>query len=168
MKRYLSGLLMCSMVLIISSSIYGNGEKAQANIAAVENAIAAYNNLDVEGFLNGYSEDVTVDVAGIMKYTSLEDWRQHQKRDFAAHSDISFKTKHISAAGNLVILEGTWHAKLTGENTMPDGTVVQPTGKSTDLGCVLIYKFENDKIVEVRCYWNSLKAMTDFGLFPPQ
>jgi len=53
---------------------------------------------------------------------------------------------------------------FTGELTLPDGTVVPPTGKAFDLDFGQTVKWDGDLVVEISAFWDSALQARQIGL----
>lgn len=53
---------------------------------------------------------------------------------------------------------------FTGEMTMPDGTVVPPTGKAFDLEFGQTSRWEGDRLVVISAFWDSALQARQLGL----
>jgi SnoaL-like polyketide cyclase len=53
---------------------------------------------------------------------------------------------------------------FTGEMTLPDGTVVQPTGKAFDLEFAQTSKWEGDQLIVISAFWDSAVQRKQIGL----
>jgi hypothetical protein len=55
---------------------------------------------------------------------------------------------------------------FTGEMSLPDGTVVPPTGKAFDLEFGQTTKWAGDQIIEISAFWDSAQQRRQIGLSP--
>ncbi|WP_149276136.1 nuclear transport factor 2 family protein [Pareuzebyella sediminis] len=100
--------------------------------AIVQNQVDAYNDRDIEAFLNTYATDVQVfDFPGNLKYTGKEKMREHYMDFFANTPDLNCHIKNRIVVGNKVI----------------DKEIVTANGNT--LVAVAIYEVENGKIAKV-------------------
>jgi hypothetical protein len=53
---------------------------------------------------------------------------------------------------------------FTGEMTLPDGTVIPPTGKSFDLEFGQTTKWAGDQIIEISAFWDAAQQRQQIGL----
>ena len=53
---------------------------------------------------------------------------------------------------------------FTGEMTMPDGTVISPTGKAFDLEFSQTVRWDGDQIVEILAFWDTALQAQQIGL----
>jgi hypothetical protein len=53
---------------------------------------------------------------------------------------------------------------FTGEMTLPDGTVIPPTGKAFDVEFVQTVKWDGDQVTEIAAFWDSAEQARQIGL----
>jgi hypothetical protein len=53
---------------------------------------------------------------------------------------------------------------FTGEMTLPDGTVIPPTGKAFDLEFGQTSHWEGDRLVVISAFWDSARQAQQLGL----
>jgi hypothetical protein len=53
---------------------------------------------------------------------------------------------------------------FTGEMTLPDGTVIAPTGKAFDVEFGQTSKWEGDRLVIISAFWNAAQQAKQIGL----
>jgi ketosteroid isomerase-like protein len=53
---------------------------------------------------------------------------------------------------------------FTGAMTLPDGTIVPPTGKAFDVEFAQTVKFDGDLIVEISAFWDAAEQARQLGL----
>jgi hypothetical protein len=53
---------------------------------------------------------------------------------------------------------------FTGEMTLPDGTVIPPTGKAFDLGFGQTSKWEGDQLIAISAFWDAAAQRQQIGL----
>jgi hypothetical protein len=53
---------------------------------------------------------------------------------------------------------------FTGEMTLPDGTVVPPTGKAFDLEFGQTSKWEGDQLIVISAFWDAAAQRQQIGL----
>jgi hypothetical protein len=57
---------------------------------------------------------------------------------------------------------------FTGEMTLPDGTVIPPTGKAFDLEFSQTVKWDGDQVTEILAFWDTAGQAQQIGLaYPP-
>jgi len=126
--------------------------------------LVAFNNRDMQRIKQIHADDVKVyNPDG----TITEPMIPH-----AAELQFLFDTfdftvaKHIVGFGfgewtaGISISEGKWVKPLT----MPDGTILQPTGKSVSLKIATIARWENNRIAEEYLFWDNADWNRQIGL----
>jgi hypothetical protein len=53
---------------------------------------------------------------------------------------------------------------FTGEMTLPDGTVIPPTGKAFDLEFSQTVKWDGDQVIEILAFWDTAAQAQQIGL----
>jgi hypothetical protein len=53
---------------------------------------------------------------------------------------------------------------FTGEMTLPDGTVVPPTGRAFDLEFAQTSKWQSDQLIEISAFWDAALQRKQLGL----
>jgi ketosteroid isomerase-like protein len=53
---------------------------------------------------------------------------------------------------------------FTGEMTLPDGTVIPPTGKAFDVEFAQTVKWDGDRVIEIAAFWDSALQARQIGL----
>jgi hypothetical protein len=67
-------------------------------------------------------------------------------------------------AGDWITVVTRVTGTFTGEMTLPDGTVIPPTGKTFDVEFVQTVKWSGDRIVEIAAFWDSARQARQLGL----
>jgi ketosteroid isomerase-like protein len=90
-------------------------------------------------------------------------------REFVGGMHASFSDWHhdveIEAAGDLVVVEGTWNGTHTGPMPGPQGEVA-PTGKRARVPFAGIVRVRDGKVASIHNYFDQMTFMAQFGLMP--
>ena len=94
-----------------------------------------------------------------------------------AHSEAmqqflrSFADMHVNTPYPIQFGSGDWitvvtnvTGTFTGEMTLPDGTVIAPTGKAFDLECGQTTKWDGDRLIIISAFWDSALQAKQLGL----
>ena len=112
-------------------------------------AIDRYISPDARTLMTGF-EGSTVDVM-----------REDVERYQGAFDDVETEIVDLIDAGAKVVL---WW-RTVGTHTGPYGDIApQPTGKRITMEGVDIYQVADDKIIEVRSFWDAAEVYRQFGL----
>jgi ketosteroid isomerase-like protein len=83
----------------------------------------------------------------------------------------SFPDMHVHTPYPIQFGSGDWitvitHATgtMTEEMTLPDGTVIPPTGKAFDLEFGQTTKWDGDKLIVISAFWNAALQARQLGL----
>jgi ketosteroid isomerase-like protein len=67
-------------------------------------------------------------------------------------------------SGDWITVVSRTTGTFTGKMTMPDGTVVPPTGKAFDLDFSQTVKWDGDQITEILAFWDTTPQAQQIGL----
>jgi len=126
--------------------------------------LEAFNNRDMERIKQIHADDVKVyNPDG----TITEPMPPHADELQFLFDTFDFKVeKHIVGFGfgewtaGISISKGNWVKPIT----MPDGTVLQPTGKPVSVKIATIARWENDRIAEEYLFWDNADWNRQIGL----
>jgi outer membrane murein-binding lipoprotein Lpp len=126
--------------------------------------LVAFNNRDMQRIKQIHADNVKVyNPDG----TITEPMPPHADELQFLFDTFDFKvTKHIVGFGfgewtaGISISEGKWVKPIT----MPDGTVLEPSGKSVSLKIATIARWENDRIAEEYLFWDNADWNRQIGL----
>ncbi len=126
--------------------------------------LVAFNNRDMARIKQIHADDVKVyNPDG----TITEPMAPHADELQFLFDTFDFKVaKHIVGFGfgewtaGISISEGKWVKPIT----MPDGTVLQPTGKPVSVKIATIARWENDRIAEEYLFWDNADWNRQIGL----
>ena len=127
--------------------------------------LVAFKNRDMDRIKEIHADDVTVYNAD---GTITEGMTPHHADDLQFLFDtFDFLVKeHIVGFGHgewtagISVSEGKWIKPLT----MPDGTVVQPTGKEVRIKIATIARWENGRIAEEYLFWDNADWNQQIGI----
>ena len=67
-------------------------------------------------------------------------------------------------SGDWITVVSRTTGTFTGKMTMPDGTVVPPTGKAFDLDFSQTVKWDGDRVIEIAAFWDAARQARQIGL----
>jgi hypothetical protein len=70
------------------------------------------------------------------------------------------------AVGDWVTVVTNAAGTFTGEMTLPDGSVIPPTGKAFDLEFAQTSKWEGDELIIISAFWDAALQARQLGLAP--
>jgi hypothetical protein len=83
----------------------------------------------------------------------------------------SFPDMHVNTPYPIRFGSGDWITVVTnvtgtfaGEMTLPDGTVIAPTGKAFDLEFGQTTKWDGDRLIVISAFWNAAVQARQLGL----
>ena len=134
--------------------------------AAMNDDLAAlYSKGDIEGFVDGYSDDAVLrspDGVYEGKAALLDYWTREKN----AFPDSNVEMVRSIEQGDIVAGEWTWSGTHQGPFALPDGTEVPATGKRVEVAGAEIVRFTGDKVAEHNLYFDNMAAMAQLGLMP--
>ena len=78
------------------------------------------------------------------------------------HVDLPYPIQFGNGDWITVITRAT--GTFTGEMTLPDGTVIAPTGKAFDVEFGQTSKWEGDRLIAISAFWDSAQQARQIGL----
>jgi steroid delta-isomerase-like uncharacterized protein len=126
---------------------------------------AAFVKGDYDGLVSLFADDgVYIEPAGRhVGRDGIRAWID-QWRD--AVSDLRFDTSLVVADGDVIIAEYSSYSTFSGPLTMPDESVIPPSGETNELPGVTILRVKDGLIVEARDYFDQALMMTHLGRTP--
>jgi len=83
----------------------------------------------------------------------------------------SFRDMHVNTPYPVQLGSGDWitvvtkvTGTFTGEMTLPDGTVIAPTGKAFDLEFGQTTKWDRDRLIIISAFWDATLQSKQLGL----
>jgi ketosteroid isomerase-like protein len=84
----------------------------------------------------------------------------------AAFPNGNVEVRRIFGHDEMVCAELRFEGTHTGPLATPDGTVIPGTGKDVVLPYVIVLRFDEDQVVELHEYYDSLDLLVPLGLYP--
>jgi limonene-1,2-epoxide hydrolase len=116
---------------------------------------------------DAFTEHVTDDAEFASPFGTMHG--RDEIRDFVAGMYASFSDwKHdvrIEAAGDLVVIEGTWNGTHSGPMPTPQGDV-PATGIRASVPFAGVVRVRGDQLASVHNYFDTAGMMAQFGLTP--
>jgi ketosteroid isomerase-like protein len=121
----------------------------------------------VEGDTSAVPDLYTDDVKGWAPASSVgsaaELAAELTRRD-DAFSNIELEVVPFDVSGDYACAEWALTMTHSGSLTLPDGTVIEPTGVSILLNGVTVAEFREDRICSLRQYWDELSVLEQLGV----
>ena len=113
------------------------------------------------------ADDIALeDVAIGHKAFGKEEAKAYVKNWKTTFPDMVGKCNNRVESGNTMFEECSWTGTNTGEINAPDGSKIQPTGKTHTMKACQIIESENGQIKNQRMYTDMMSMMTGFGVMP--
>jgi steroid delta-isomerase-like uncharacterized protein len=140
----------------------------QDNLKLDEENFAAWNNHDVDGSLELYSDDVVWQDVGIPEpLHGKEAVRQYIQGWFSAFPDIKLTVTNRLVTEDQVAGELEWSGMHTGPLQLgPGAPAVPATGKKVIGKGTYFVRIKDNKAVEVHTYPDNVGLMIQLGLMP--
>ena len=129
----------------------------------LEQAVAALNRKDEEGFVALGSPNIELPAPGGLNFHGQDGFRQWYRLWTEAFPDRQVRYHNFAGDADQVIGEGTFKGTHTGMLHLPTGDV-PPTGKHATLDFVAVVRVSNGKITYLRHYLDTMELMTQLGL----
>lgn len=125
--------------------------------------LEAYAASDWNAYRNYLAPNATYEeVATAKRVTGIDAYIDAVKHWKLAFPDLKATVTRTFTMGNTIIAEVEWAGTHRGPLDTPFGTVAA-TGKFGKVRALLIYRIENDKIVECRHYFDQLTVLLQIG-----
>lgn len=139
----------------------------EENLLLVDRAVRAFNDLDIDGYLGLFAEDLLLVRSDLPEpVEGRQAYRKVIEAMTAALPDLRSETVRVLGQGAWVcgefILTGTHRGPLTG----PEGEALPATGNTVRFGICILFRCENGKIVEYRGYFDRLALLGQVGYDP--
>lgn len=156
-------ILALSFTALINMSC-GNPEELPEERQAMEQAMNAWSQHDLETYFKIYSPDAKVTGVGQFQGpVGLTELRQYYETLFAAFPDMTLETIDSVAEGQTLSLrfrvKGTHQGDFQG---------VPPSGRSINVEGMAFFRFEDGKVVERANVFDALGVMFQIGAFSNQ
>ena len=158
-----------------SPSGAGKGVPAQADqrTAEQERNLATFDDLDFNvysgqqwhEFPKSHAEDIIVHYPDGSTTTGLPEHLEMLKPQFVFAPDTVIKEHPIKLAdGAYIAVQGFMEGTFSAPMPLPDGSVIEPTGKRFKLGMLTVGRWENGVMAEEWLYWDNQAFMKQIGL----
>ena len=158
-----------------SPSGAGKGVPAQADqrTAEQERNLATFDDLDFNvysgqqwhEFPKSHAEDIIVHYPDGSTTTGLAEHLEMLKPQFVFAPDTVIKEHPIKLAdGDYTAVQGFMEGTFSAPMPLPDGSVIEPTGKRFKLGMLTVGRWENGVMAEEWLYWDNQAFMKQIGL----
>ena len=152
-----------------------NGAVAQesARTAEQEKNLATFDDLDFnvysgqkwDEFHKSHADKIIVHYPDGSTTTGLPEHLEMLKPQFVFAPDTVIKEHPIKLAdGAYTAVQGFMEGTFSAPMTLPNGSVIQPTGKSFRLGMLTVGRWENGVMAEEWLYWDNQAFMNQIGL----
>lgn len=172
MKKF---LFSCSLLLV--GTLSTQAQQAPKPVAQGGNSVAShlatFDELDFDVFSNqkwsrlheSHSQNILVHWPDGHTTTGIARHIADMKALFVYAPDTQIKQHPVKiGSGEYTAVTGFMTGTFTKPMTMPDGKIVQPTGKSFKLPMCTVGRWKNGVMVEEFLYWDTKTYMSQMGL----
>jgi predicted ester cyclase len=129
----------------------------------LEQAVAALNGRDEEGFVALASPNIELPSPGGLNFHGKDGFRHWFRLWTEAFPDCQVRYHNLVGDADQVMGEGTFKGTHTGVLHLPTGDV-PPTGKQVTLDYAAVQRVSNGKISYLRHYLDVMELMAQLGL----
>jgi hypothetical protein len=139
----------------------------EARATVLARALRASINGDVSTIGELYTNDVKA-WAPAMAVSSASELATEIERREDAFSDVDLEVTPLDVGGDYACAE--WCVTMThsGPLTLPDSTVIEPTGARLTLNGVTVAEFVGERICSLRQYWDEFDVLEQLGVLSRQ
>ncbi len=124
-----------------------------------------FSNQDWEGFKKNHSDDIVVYWPDGHSTKGLKKHLEDMKAMFAHAPDTRIKSHPIKiGSGEWTAVTGVFEATFTKPLKLPDGTVIQPTGKKLKMPMATIARWKNGVMTEEHLFWDNETYNKQLGI----
>lgn len=127
----------------------------------------AYTGANWDQFHRSHAQDIVVHYPDGSTTTGLEGHLTMLRPQFEFAPDTRIEVHPIRIAqGNMTAVAGVMEGTFTQPMRLPNGQIIQPTGKSFKLDMATFARWENGLMAEEWLYWDNQTFMQQIGLAP--
>ncbi len=174
MKKISKGMSCLAVVIgILFSLVGGSAAESKQEKDIVAQRLKTFDQLDFEYYSNqkweNFHESHTDDVVVVWPDGhETKGFKQHiedLKYQFTFAPDTSIKAHPVKfGGGDYTAVIGEMTGTFSKPMVMPDGTIIQPTGKTFKIPMATIAHWKGDKFDKEYLFWDNLAFMKQIGL----
>ena len=135
------------------------------NRELLDTYVERYNAGDLDGVMDLYADDA-VQIMRDGRYEGKEVIRARLAMELDACSDVQHTVRSFVEQGDLFCDEWTFRGTHTGPLALPDGSVIEATGKPVEVNGMELCKVRDGKLILNTLYYDNLALATQIGLIP--
>lgn len=125
--------------------------------------VELYNAADLDGVMDLYAEDSSQLMPDGL-FEGRSDIRDRLAQELTAFTDLAHRVVSYVEEGDAFADEWVFVGTHTGPLTLPDGTVVPPTGKRVEAPGMELVRLRDGRIVVDNLYYDNLAVVAQLGL----
>ena len=135
------------------------------NSDLLERYIERYNAGDLDGVMDLYADDA-VQVMPDGRFDGRDAIRERLAMELDACSDVVHTVRSFVEQGDSFCDEWTFSGTHTGPLALPDGTVVQGSGRRVEVAGMEFCQVRDGKLIVDTLYYDNLALAVQVGLIP--
>ena len=132
---------------------------------AVDRHVRAFNDKDLEGFVNNGTSDIEFVIPGGITLRGREQVRQYMQIFWSAFPDMRVIENYQVIAGDTAVTEATYSGTQTGSLRTPNGDI-PPTGKRVLGRQVSVQRVKDGQVWSEHLYFDQMEFLAALGLVP--
>lgn len=130
-----------------------------------EAIVRAWERGDIEDAMARFADDAVLIEPGGAHHGAAA-IRAYTADNFTSFTDVRIETTNFLECGDRYALEWVGRMTHSGPLKAPDGSEIPATGRTIELVACEIGRFEADKLVESRVYYDSMAMAAQLGILP--
>ena len=132
---------------------------------AADRHVEAFNNKDLEGFVNNGAPDIEFVIPGGITLRGRDQVRDYMPIIWSAFPDMKLRETYQVIAGDTAVTESTYSGTHTGTLRTPNGDV-PATGKRVQGHQVSVQRVKDGKVSSEHLYFDQMEFLGALGLIP--
>jgi steroid delta-isomerase-like uncharacterized protein len=132
---------------------------------AADRHVQAFNNKDLEGFVNNGSADIEFVIPGGITLRGRDQVRDYMQIFWSAFPDMKVSENYQVIAGDTAVTEATYSGTHTGTLRTPNGDI-PATGKQVQGRQVSVQRVKDGQVWSEHLYFDQMEFLGALGLIP--
>ena len=132
---------------------------------AADRHVQAFNNKDLEGFVNNGASDIEFVIPGGITLHGRDQVREYMQIFWSAFPDMKVRENYQVIAGDTAVTESTFSGTHTGTLRTPNGDI-PATGKRVQGRQVSVQRIKDGEVWSEHLYFDQMDFLGALGLVP--
>lgn len=163
-KLLVTSLVLGSLGGVVSADKKPDAKQTNRQVIDHFFTVVDAKNVDKLGEVDAVDLDMVTPMGPIK---GLEGHKQMEKGFVTAFPNFKHTTTRCVESGDLISCEGTFSGDNTGPMMMPDGKSMPATKKKVSFGYLGIARIKDNKVAELKVYFDTMNLMMQLGVIPP-